>query len=411
MKYYTHILLVSSILLLVISCSKNEEEIIDSEQIFDVNASFEKQIMSIPNNSFTDESLITEYSEIMKEVLTMAKDAEFRNYIYKESVNESNAGDDYLVNIVDVSDAFKSKGGAFSKSSENLGRLDSKIRSIDASIEPMVFFPKAETIEDRVIANKNYDVSKNLNEPIAVLKGAYNDDYSAPGYTLNANGDLVYNQMINEDFAWNNDVYVIGARENTGLVVGPCGEENYQKNSNDCYATGGGGGGGSSTRNTRVNGRAELGGELQVTSDLNEIEHWFSGKLEFRMVVAGVEGSAATVIRDLAFGKVKRKHFRDKKWYDYDVFLFNWNLNNLGDFNIEKWIEVDGGPTGEISITLPGRAAKPASGDTPAVSAFPGGTAKVSFKRDDDDLGVSLIQFTDDLTQEYSLGKIKIRRN
>lgn len=342
----------------------------------------------------------------------MAKDSEFRSFIYQNAKNMSDSGDDYLITLKDISKNYKYKGDNFSKSVETISSLNSKIE-VSTNVESMVFFPKAETLEDNVKSNKGYNVAKNLNQPLAVLKGAYNNDYSAPGYRLDNSGELVYDRMVTEAYAWNNDVYVIGARENTGLLIAPCGAT--QKG--DCYSGGlpgdgsGGGSGGSSSANDRVDLRQELGGEIRVPGNLNEIEHWFSGKLEFRMVVAGLEGSAATVIRDLAFGKVKRNKFNDHKWYNYDVFLFNWNVANLGDFNIEKWIEVDGGPTGEISISLPARASKPATSTTPAVDAFPGGTAKVTFKKDDDDLGTSLIQFQDDIDQVYPLGKIEIRRN
>lgn len=401
------ILLLTGLAVFNFSCSKNEEVGELDQNVFDPTASFESQIMSIPNNEFTDESLITDYSEVMKEVLEMAKDSEFRTYVYQETKNQSDLGEDYVVNLDNVAKTYSAKNGKHSKSAAKITTLASKIQSKYPDNTPMVFFPKSETLEDLVKANKGFDVAKNMDEPLAVLKGAYNDDYSAPGYKLDTQGKLVFDRMVTEDYAWNNDVYVIGAAENVQGFAAPC----DMMKSGDCYSGGGGTGGGSGTSsNSRVNGRQEYGGRIQVVSNLNEIEHWFSGKLEFRMIVSGVQGSVGTVIVDFPFPKVKRKEFKDKKWYDYNAFLFNWNLSNLGDYNVEKWIERDGGSTTEVSISIPGSAYKPATSTTPAQPAFPGTTVKVTSKRDDDDLGTNIVQFSDNLTQVYNLGKMNFKR-
>ncbi len=401
------------ILIMLSACTNNNEDLPleDPEQAVEQELSFEEQILAVPNNSFSNPEVITAYSEVMKEVLTMSKDSDFRGFVYKNAKNLSDSGDDYVVHMDKVVKSYKGSQ-KFERSVSKIETLTSRIQELDHGARAMVFYPKAETIEDNVKKNKGFDVAKNMDEPIAVLKGAYNDDYSAPGYKLAKNGSLVFDRMVTEEDAWENDVYVIGASEDlVEYAIDPC----YEKNGagRGCYSggpRGDGGGGGTNNSNLRTNGRAEQGGLIQVT-DLNAIEHWFSGKLEFRMIVSGVQGSAATVIRDIPFPRIKRKEFKDKKWYDYKVFLFNWNLPNLGAFNIEKWIERDGGTNSEITISVPGSAYKPATSTTPAVPAFPGGSVKVSIKRDDDDLGTSIVQFSDRLTTLYPLGLMNFKRN
>jgi len=321
--------------LLLSACSKIDEpeslETIDSEA-FDANQSFEAQIMSIPNNSLESVALVSAYSEIMAEVLTMSKDADFRNYIFQDA-QEANARDeDYVIDLNRMTKTLKTSS-KFGKSSIKVEAMVAKFQDLSPDETPMVFFPKAETLEENRTANKGYDVAKNLNEPIAVLKGAYNDDYSAPGYKLNAEGELVFDRMVTEEDAWENSVYVIGMAEkfSTTPIAFP----------SDPYGGGGGGGsggGGTPPSDNRTDGRAEYGGKIQVT-DLNEIEHWFSGKLEFQIIVAGVQGSADTVISNRKFKKTKRKNFRDRKWHDFNHFIANWNKSNLGQWNVEKWIE------------------------------------------------------------------------
>ncbi len=359
--------------------------------------------MSIPNNDFDNIDLVSAYGEVMKEVLTLAKDADFRDFIFRSAQTSNKNDDDYVISLDKATKTLKSSQ-KHTKSALILESLISKIKNLNNKYEPIVFFPKAETIEDNILTNKSYDIAKNLKEPIVVLRGAYNKDYSVPGYKLSANGELIFERMVTEEYAWENDVYVIGAAEDTLEKI----NLDSDKQNKDFEVTWGE----NSKANfiSRINGRQELGGRIQVVSNLNEIEHWLSGKLEFRLIISGVQGGAGTVIRDIPFPKVKRKHFKDKKWYDYNVFLFNWNLSNLGDYNVEKWMERDGGSNTEVSISIPGSAFKPATSTTPAQPAFPGTTVKVSSKRDDDDLGSSIVQFSDNITQIYPLGKINIRR-
>ncbi|PIB27561.1 hypothetical protein BFP77_11775 [Maribacter sp. 4U21] len=391
----------SAILIAILfgACSNNDNTVdltSDPENLFQ-NKSFEEIFLSVPNNTLSDPALVSSYGDIMKEVLLMSEDFEFRKYVYEEAQSFSNQGNDYIVDFDNVGKTFRTTS-KFGKSVYQLETSISELKKAQGDAKPIIFFPKAETIEDGKLANKNFDVAKNLTQPIIVLKGAYYDDYSAPGFKLDENGELVFDRIVTEDDAWENDVYVIGEDEQVETEIDEPSGSNKALNGETI-----------SSKATRSNGRAEFGGWIQITN-LNEVEHWFSGKLEMRVLIAGVQGSVGTVIRDISFGQVKRKEFKDNKWYDFKSFLFNWNLSNLGDYNIEKWMEKDGGSNTEVSISIPGSAYKPATSTTPAQPAFPGTTVKVTSKRDDDDLGTSIVQFSDNITQVYGLGKMNFKR-
>gem|GEM_PF-1517444 len=372
-------------LLLTSSCSNNEND----DVVIENTKSFEQQILELPHNSFEGTELIKLYAEAMKEVLIMAKEPEFRHFVYHKSLDQD--GGDYNVYLDDMVAKYK-KLGKFTKSTSKLLKLSSEIKSANGGLRPIVFFPKAETIEDAIREGKSYNIAKSFVEPVAVLKGAYNNDYSVPGYTLNSNGDLIYNRNVTEEDAWENDVYVIGEEEiiiydsDTEFIVAP-----------DDLNGGGGGSGGSGSSNIRTDSRAEHGGLVQVT-DLNAIEHWFSGKLEFKLVVTGVSGSAGTVIRNLAYPKRRRKNFKNQAWYDYGTFLFNWNKSNLGNWNVESWFELDGGKSSEVTITMPGQNGAPTT------------SVKIPSQDRDDNLGSSIVQFTDRLDQAYPISYMNFKR-
>jgi hypothetical protein len=394
---------------LLFSCS-NEEASITNDNVAVMDTSIESRTMGLAVNEFTDTQKITTYAELAKEVLLMAKTSDFRSYVYNNAHQLSEAGDDYLVYVDDMTKKL-STTSKFGTSTSNIKTLSAKIKSLDQSEIPMIFFPRAETLEGLALSNKGFDVAKNMKEPIVVLKGAHNSDYSAPGYKLNDEGELEYAFDVNEEYAWENDVYVIGAAEylpertniSENLIIETEEVPSATTGKNGTSLTG-------KSKFRRVNGEAEHGAWIQVT-DLNGIESWFSGKLEFRQIVAGTQGAAGTIVAETPFGRVRRKYFKDDKWVRFNAsFLFNWNLNNLGDYNVEKWIEEDGGSSAEISISIPGSAFKPATSTTPSQPAIAGTTVKVTTKKDDDDLGSRIVQFSDNRYKRYDIGKMKFIR-
>lgn len=82
----------------------------------------------------------------------------------------------------------------------------------------------------------------------------YDDDYSSPAYSLNDNGEVVYNKNITEDYAMSNDVYIVGSESMMST------NDELMRDPGDVYS--GGGGGGSGTNYIyRTEGRAEDGGK------------------------------------------------------------------------------------------------------------------------------------------------------
>lgn len=251
--------------------------------------------------------------------------------------------------------------------------------------EPNVFYPRAETIEDRMISSTNACTTDEitLNEPLGVFQVKENENNggrvtdmpvgTTDSYRVYIDGTWQWAQYVDETMAWEIDLFVIGYEEN-------CFPENMVQ-------TG-----------LRTNGEAKYGGKIQVT-DINDIEHWTSGKLEFRMVVAGASG---TPQQNHPFGKYKRKNFRDNRWMDFNVFIGNWNTSTYGAWMAESWIEEDGGSSGSTTITVPPSTVQGAS--------FPGYSYTIPSKDGDDKLGTFTVQFSDSKSQVYNIRSANVAR-
>ena len=101
------------------------------------------------------------------------------------------------------------------------------------------------------------------------------------------------------------------------------------------------------------------------------------------------------------YGKWRRIYFNGV-FRNFGTFLFNWNLSTIADWTTEKWIEEDGGASSSISTTT---TWKDSFGNTQTT------TTSIPSKNKDDDLGQSIIQFTDQINQEYNLTGIIIKRS
>lgn len=322
-------------------------------------------------NSLRQEALI--------EVLTMSKNKSFRAYVLNECLKQKHG--EYNVYLEDIVNTYKFDAN-FKESIQKIESLIPKIKSISGDREPLIFYPRAETIEDKNKINTRTYAGENtiLEEPVGVFQEVYNpDDYSSPGFYVESNtGQLTFFQNITEEYAWENDVWVIGEEENVsaGNMVPEI--ENFELNV------------------ARVNGEAEKGGILQVTN-MNALEHWTAGKFEFRYVVFTASG---TKIKDREFGKTKRKYFDSKKWHDYNDFIANWNISNIGNWMIESWIEEDGGWTNvDVSHSYPA-----------ACVGCPLTTIKYTMKGQDYDMGPSMVQFTDSKSQVYNISYANFKR-
>lgn len=350
----------------------------------------ETSILSITHTPFNDNDseIVDLYEDFAKQSLLMIKDVQFRREVLKEALLQRQG--EYEFHISDLKSRTQQKGfeNIEAEEIEKLLRISNKISEKNSNDIPVIFYPRAETIErDKVNVSNLYSKSSS-SVPIAVFKNVYNSDYDSPGYILNEDGELVFSHMVSEEEAWNEDVYVIGAAERNvqgydgdGAGVGGSGDQS----NNDT---------GNSSSQNRNEGHAEFGGIIQIT-DLNEVEHWTAGKLEMRIIVVSAGG---TTIKDKEFDKRARSNYRNNRWGDKNEFLYNWNTPNIGQFVVERWIEVDGGASAQVAVTIPASNGNPATTVT-----LPSGNR-------DDDLGQSIVQFSDQLGQVYGISHMNFRR-
>ncbi len=319
------------------------------------------------------------YKEIASIVLSTAKtNNNFRTIAYTEC-NKQKFGDYYvkLDELLNINNTNKFWDDATVLKLKNLEKSVTESKHNDV----IIFIPSIEKHPEKATVNQFQARGNFYQEPVAVIASEYNDPTMAcPGYIVENNGKLTYYKAIDESFAWENDIWVIGEEENVSpenMVAAP------EDTAKLTYA--------------RVNGGAEFGGIVKVT-DWSKVEPWVAGKPEFRIVVYKGAGTATT-IKDKGFGKWRRANFNNQ-FKDFNEFLFNWNQANIGDYTSEKWIEEDGGPSFTLNFGVKIKIL--------GVESTVGVSLPIQNK--DDDLGLTLIQFSDDITQVYGMTGIEIKR-
>ena len=344
-----------------ISCKKNDLEKQDNLAVTDVTKA---------------------YKEIASQILTTAKSNDnFRTLAYSEC-NKQKFGD-YYVKLNELISLNSSHNYWDAATVNNLKALQNSI-SQKTGRDVIIFIPSIEKHPEKAAANKANGLqlrTEVIQDPIAVIAEEFVPiDQTSPGYIVDNNGTLTFYQTIDESFAWENDVWVVGEEE----IVSP---ENMVAAPEDTatliYA--------------RVQGGAEYGGIVKVTN-WSLVEPWILGKPEFRMVTYKGAGTATT-IADKSFGKWRRANFNGQ-FKDFNYFLYYWNTPNIGDYTSEKWIEEDGGTW--FTLTF-GVKIKILGVETTVGVSLP-------LKNNDDDLGLSLIQFTDPISTVYSQSGIEIKR-
>jgi hypothetical protein len=324
--------------------------------------------------------LVALNQETIVAVLKISKRSDFKQFVLDECLKQEHG--DYNVYFSKIISAYNGKDDYFQFITE-ITKLRTKIMALNGGLEPIIFYPKAEMIEASNELQGKGNAAKIVippADPIAVDGNVFNPDYSSPGYIVSNNGDLTYYDDITEDYAWENDVWVIGQEENV---------TNKSSAGDDVYTVP------VSNSASRYQGQGEYGGIIQVT-DLNAIEPWIAGKLEFRILIYGANG---TLLADKSFDKRKRSRFRNQKWYDYGFFVGNWNTSTFGNSMTEKWMELDGGKSNQIAYTIP----PPSSGGVAI-------TVTSQSQDKDDDLGLTTIQFTDAISQVYGISHANIKR-
>lgn len=320
------------------------------------------------------QTTVDNFRLLMKEILITAENSsDFQRHVIQECYATEAAGGDYEVKISRLLELNQTYD-FFGSRAATIHQLTSDIIADENNHEePIIFVP---FIEDRDADSVLQNCTSRV--PEAVLAADYNPaTQECPAYTLS--GDDLYHTSarINEEYAWANPVWVFNQFEN----VGPGEIYNHDPVS--------------PTAGHRLDGRREYCGNIQVT-DLGAIESWASGQVELRVIIYQQNGQK---IKDKKFKKVKRKHFRDLQWYDYNEFVVYWNINNVGNYMLEQWYEVDGGGSVNFSQSYPA--------PTPG---FPSISVSYSIGDYDDDMGQIMVQFTDPLSTEYPITNANFKR-
>lgn len=357
--------------------------------ISELNAnSFKEIVLNTQTHPVLNDSQFGLLEKISKEIILLAQQPKFREQIFSESVQQQSGDFDFELSNLNVNSKSNSKNSFVF---EEISSLSKKFEQETGGIKLKLYYPHAARFDKENGANFRASNKTKVDNPEIVLMNNYNEDYSSPAFQINDKGELVFSKNVTEDYAANNNVYIIGSESistNKDELLMP----------EDPYLGGGGGegGGGTPVLTYRTEGRAEYGGKIQIT-DINEIEHWTAGRLEMRIVVVNSSGA---VIKDKQFPKRDRSNFKDKRWYDFNEFLFNWNTQYIGSWNVETWFEVDGGSDKTFTITSP-----PPSGTSgPTISAT------VNVKAQDNNLGKSIVQFPDKIQQVYGISFMNFQR-
>ena len=316
------------------------------------------------------------------EFLTSAKNSQdFKKWIY-ESCYAQDSGD-YYVPVYDLLDKNERLGYCYwdvNKANYIREEIVDKIKEIDVLNDeiygsPIVFVT---SLEDINIDSLSMNIP--ITNPIACIGLEYDSITTyCPGYSIDFKDSLIcVSTTIDENYAWSHDVWVFGQEEpgvENGIV-------NLGNNLNFFLS--------------RVDGAAEYGGIVKV-SNISKLESWVGGKLEFSFYVYGGAGTQLSYVK---FPRIKRKHFKDQNWYDYNSFLFYWNRANIGDWQIEGWIERDGGKSSAISVSIP----PPPNYPGPSI------TLSIPAEDRDDDCGRKIVQFSDPITTIYPISYMSFKR-
>lgn len=338
----------------------------------------------IENKSFVNNTLtkLDYFKLLAQEFLTSAKNSqEFKKWLY-ESCYAQDSGD-YYISVYDLLSKNEDLGYYYwdrNKASYIREEIIDKIKEIDVLnndcyTAPIVFIPFLEDI--------NLDsLTKNI--PLANPKACIGMEYDTtttycPGYDLDWKDSLnSISTIIDEEYAWTHEVWVF-SQEEAGVESGTVSLTSVLN-----------------TSTSRIDGGAEYGGIVKVNS-LGQLESWIAGKLEFTFYVYNPSGTQISYIK---FPGVKRKNFKNQAWYDYNSFLFYWNRATIGDWQIEGWIERDGGNSSPISVSIP-----PPTG-------YPGPNVSITIPSEnlDDDCGRKIVQFSDPISTVYPISYMNFKR-
>lgn len=281
---------------------------------------------------------------------------------------------DYEIRLDELLTKAKSERSIKENAILKLDTLVKKMKTLKANRHPIIFIPSVETFDpekiQRVTKAKSRGEFKGVKakdnqEIIFVFKDDEGRDNKLfPGYTYDESGKKTYYGMISEEFAWNNNVWVIGYEEfrSEGNQKRHIPVQPRENKTSEVQALASG---------YRNPSRLEYGGRINI-ADIGALESWVSGKLEMKYFVSN---STGMTIKERAFGQIERSA-ADNRWYDFRDVIGNWDNAIWGPYTYERWIEEDGGSP--VTISSP-------------ITPVPGGpTYNISTTMTDDDTDCGL---------------------
>ena len=293
---------------------------------------------------------------------TAGANSAFKKIVYKLALRQ-NYGDYYLR----LEDLLAQNNGFWTLS--EVSTVQNCIAQFDcgASGRPIIFIPHLENVDS---ANYINSPAMYTGKPKICFDFEYNEITDlCPYYISNSSNKLILQGYISEDSAWKNDVWVFAEEEGNGGQFNPLDNANFVPTPMD------------TTKHNiiRQPNRKEWAGWVQVLN-MKKIEKWTAGKFEFKYQIVDANGNT---VKNRDFGQWKRKHFKDQKWFFLDDYVGIWDISVWGPFQIEHWMELDGGSTASFGITVP------ANNGNPGITiTFPSQTL-------DDDLGSAMVQFNE----------------
>ncbi len=174
--------------------------IVTSIILFSINScsSDEKINLSVSNENKDEEGINDNLTNIAEGISSLCQDHEFNNYVYSEI--EKKFDGDYNVLFSKIDNSFN-KGGMLSSKYNETSMFFDLIKKY-----PQIYIPFYEELKDRKILGKR--------SPIFLIYTDENETGKYIGYEISKAGKLSQlSFLIDEEFAENNEVWVVSVNE------------------------------------------------------------------------------------------------------------------------------------------------------------------------------------------------------
>lgn len=227
-----------AIILLLQSCTKTDETIIQKQFV---------EKTEIMSKSASEQVTYAQQNlkEIGTEIAKLAQNKDFITYVHNEVKKKFD--NEYEVLIQDL---FKN---SLWRNKEEYKKIDSYLNQFKnlggANYYPQIYIPKFQELEDNGIVSSSFGDNATEDSIVYVYYGgdseadtATNENESYLGYVMNSVGQMVYWGMVNEEYANNNEVWIISINESVNNAGYVCPfAPNGTQFSPECPGGGGGG--------------------------------------------------------------------------------------------------------------------------------------------------------------------------